>query len=235
MTDPFDAFESNLGAPSGGNAFEDPAADFLAREQAELDKIENNNLVDDGFGDFNEFGNKQQSNEFGSSNGFESPDNMFGSENSPTNEPSDNKDKDWIVVDEKQTEQKENKDIYSELSVMDQLSIEPEKIKRWREEQKTRLENKDNEEDAKRKEWKESAQKELEEWYRKRSEQLSKTHDNNKASDAEMISQRDSQSGQEWERLAKLCDFNPKANKNTRDVSRMRSLLLQLKQQPLVR
>jgi hypothetical protein len=36
--------------------------------------------------------------------------------------------------------------------------------------------------------------------------------------------------GTEWERIAKLCDFNPKSAKNTKDVSRMRSVILQLKQ-----
>jgi hypothetical protein len=39
----------------------------------------------------------------------------------------------------------------------------------------------------------------------------------------------------DWERVAKHCEFNPKANKNVRDVTRFRSLLLQLKQQPLVK
>ena len=59
---------------------------------------------------------------------------------------------------------------------------------------------------------------------------------NFRAAEAELVASRDSQTaGQEWDRMAKLCDFNPKANKNTKDVSRMRSILLQLKQQPLVR
>ena len=40
--------------------------------------------------------------------------------------------------------------------------------------------------------------------------------------------------GQEWERIAKLCDFNPKASRNSKDVSRMRSIILQLKQNPSV-
>lgn len=39
--------------------------------------------------------------------------------------------------------------------------------------------------------------------------------------------------GTEWERIAKLCDFNPKSNKGSKDVSRMRSIILQLKQTPL--
>lgn len=38
--------------------------------------------------------------------------------------------------------------------------------------------------------------------------------------------------GTEWERIAKLCDFNPKASKTSKDVSRMRSIILQLKQNP---
>lgn len=39
--------------------------------------------------------------------------------------------------------------------------------------------------------------------------------------------------GTEWERVTKLCDFSGKnANKNsTKDMSRMKSILLQLKQQ----
>lgn len=38
--------------------------------------------------------------------------------------------------------------------------------------------------------------------------------------------------GTEWERIAKLCDFNPKASRASKDVSRMRSIILQLKQNP---
>lgn len=39
--------------------------------------------------------------------------------------------------------------------------------------------------------------------------------------------------GTEWERIAKLCDFNPKTNKSSKDISRMRSIILQLKQNPI--
>ena len=41
--------------------------------------------------------------------------------------------------------------------------------------------------------------------------------------------------GHEWERVSKLCEFNTKFIKGAKDVSRMRGLLLQLKQQPLIR
>ena len=45
----------------------------------------------------------------------------------------------------------------------------------------------------------------------------------------------DTKPGNEWEKVSRFCDFNPKNSKNTKDVSRMRSMLLQLKQNPLVR
>ena len=37
--------------------------------------------------------------------------------------------------------------------------------------------------------------------------------------------------GTEWERVASLCEFNPKVSRNVKDVGRMRSVILQLKQQ----
>ena len=40
------------------------------------------------------------------------------------------------------------------------------------------------------------------------------------------------QPGSEWDRVSKLCDFNPKTSKNVKDVSRMRSIILQLKSSP---
>ena len=52
----------------------------------------------------------------------------------------------------------------------------------------------------------------------------------------EWIAERDAeQPGQEWEKIAKQCDFNPKSARNTKDTSRMRSILLQLKQSPPVK
>ena len=55
MSDPFDAFESALSGETNIENLQDaksddPAADFLAREQVELAKIENDNF--DTFGDF---------------------------------------------------------------------------------------------------------------------------------------------------------------------------------------
>jgi hypothetical protein len=54
-------------------------------------------------------------------------------------------------------------------------------------------------------------------------------------SEAEFIKERDeSLPGHEWERICRLCEFNPKNNRSQKDASRMRSILLQLKQNPTV-
>ncbi len=60
------------------------------------------------------------------------------------------------------------------------MSKEPEKLIRWREEQKLRLSTKDAEEEIKKKEWAENAKKELDDWYKNREEQLTKTIQSNK-------------------------------------------------------
>ena len=110
----------------------------------------------------------------------------------------------------------------------------PENIKKWREEQKKRLEEKDENEDKKREEWREAAKKELEEWYRHHDDLIAKTRAANRNAEKQFVADDDEiEPGTEWERIAKHCDFNPKASKGSKDVSRMRSIILQLKQNPL--
>jgi hypothetical protein len=63
---------------------------------------------------------------------------------------------------------------------------------------------------------------------------LSKTKTNNRENEKEFVAEvNDITPGTEWERVTKMCDFSGKAsNKNsTKDMSRMRQILLQLKQQ----
>lgn len=57
---------------------------------------------------------------------------------------------------------------------------EPERIKLWREEQKTRLEQKDLEEEKKKEELREQARKELEDWYKHHEEAIAKTKSSNR-------------------------------------------------------
>ncbi|CAK9825103.1 Clathrin light chain [Anthophora retusa] len=110
---------------------------------------------------------------------------------------------------------------------------EPEKIRKWREEQKARLEEKDAEEEKKKEEWREAARKELEEWYKHHAEAISKTKTTNRNAEKQFVAEADEvEPGTEWERITKLCDFNPKSSRTSKDVSRMRSIILQLKQSP---
>lgn len=110
---------------------------------------------------------------------------------------------------------------------------EPESIKRWREQHLKNLELKDEEEKEKIEELRQQAKKELDEWYQKYQEQLNVAKKQNRATEKEWIAERDNeQPGQAWEKISRMCDFNPKTSRNNRDTSRMRSILLQLKQNP---
>uniref|UniRef100_A0A1Q3FFB0 Clathrin light chain n=1 Tax=Culex tarsalis TaxID=7177 RepID=A0A1Q3FFB0_CULTA len=122
----------------------------------------------------------------------------------------------------------------SNNEVPKQVTEEPEKIRKWREDQKTRLEEKDREEERKREELREQARKELEDWYKHHEEAISKTKAANRNAEKQFVAETDEiEPGTEWERIAKLCDFNPKTNKSSKDISRMRSIILQLKQNPI--
>jgi hypothetical protein len=51
------------------------------------------------------------------------------------------------------------------------------------------------------------------------------------SAEAAFVKERDADlPGQKWEKITRLCEFNPKASKSTKDVSRMRGMLLQMKQ-----
>ncbi|XP_071527445.1 clathrin light chain isoform X6 [Panulirus ornatus] len=110
---------------------------------------------------------------------------------------------------------------------------EPEKIKIWREQQRIRLEEKDAAEEVSKLELKAKAKKELEDWYRQHEEQVAKTRQANRSAEKELVADIGKmEPGTEWERICKLCNFNPKTSKSSRDISRMRSIILQVKQNP---
>ncbi|XP_022649813.1 clathrin light chain B-like isoform X5 [Varroa jacobsoni] len=121
------------------------------------------------------------------------------------------------------------------LSVPSEPRQEPEKIRKWREEQKRIIEQKDAVEEIRKEELRKEAQKELEEWYIRYREQIEKAKQANrelsKNAEKEYVCEK-SAKGAEWEGIAKMCDFNPKSTRHTKDVSRMKSMILQLKQAP---
>ncbi|CAJ0962087.1 unnamed protein product, partial [Mesorhabditis belari] len=108
--------------------------------------------------------------------------------------------------------------------------IEAENIRRWREQQREMLEKKDAAEEKKKAEWKSQAKKDLEEWNSQRDASLVKAKENNRKLEAEHAAQRQREQGSEaaWDEIAKLCESKPKGS--TKDVSRMKTLLLHLKE-----
>ncbi|NWU83951.1 CLCA protein, partial [Onychorhynchus coronatus] len=197
------------GAPDG--AEEDPAAAFLAQQETEMAGIEN----DEGYGILE--------------NG-EVPEALQGSEGLGDDAV------DGVVNGDVSQETNGPTNCYAAISQADRLQSEPESIRKWREEQKERLEQLDANSRKQEAEWKEKAIKELEEWYARQDEKLEKTKASNRAAEEAFVNDaEDVFPGTEWERVAQLCDFNPKSSKQAKDVSRMRSVLISLKQAPLVR
>ncbi|KAB0365057.1 hypothetical protein FD754_009213, partial [Muntiacus muntjak] len=142
----------------------------------------------------------------------------------------------FAILDGDAVDGVKNGEYYQEtISQMDRLQSEPESIGKWREGQTERLEALDANSRKQKAEWKEKAIKELDEWYARQDEQLQKTKANNRAAEEAFVNDiEESSPGTEWERVARLCDFNPKSSKQAKDVSRMRSVLISLKQAPLV-
>ncbi|XP_033877446.3 clathrin light chain B-like isoform X4 [Acipenser ruthenus] len=212
MADDFGFFSSS---DNGAPAEEDPAAAFLAQQESEIAGIEN----DEGFGALEGAGSGQQQLQPQSEPNF----GDFGGE-LPT------------VNGDVYQESNGPTDGYAAIARVDQIRQEPESLRLWREEQKARLEELDAASRAAEMEWKEKAKKELDEWHVRQNEQMEKNKANNRASEEAFLKECDEDTpGSEWERVARLCDFNPKTNKQSKDVSRMRSVLIALKQAPLVR
>lgn len=111
---------------------------------------------------------------------------------------------------------------------------EPEFLKQWKVEQEARLKTKDAEEEVEKEKLKEKAKEELLEWYKRYEVQLEKTKSSNREAESDFVTEvggmNHIEPGSEWDRVSKHCDFSAKAPGHTKDVSRMRSILLQLKQ-----
>ncbi|KAF7283281.1 clathrin light chain-like isoform X2 [Rhynchophorus ferrugineus] len=209
----------------------DPAAEFLAREQDELAGLEDEVKPAAVTGTSSSLANGDEpANPTGS---FELIENFEQDTIKQENNIDVKKEQynDVFGVDNIQ----EYQDFGTGISPPSSLQREePEKIRIWREEQAKRLEEKDREEERKKEELRENAKRELEEWYKNHAETIAKTKAANRNAEKEFVAEDDEiQPGTEWERISKLCDFNPKAKPGSKDISRMRSIILQMKQNPV--
>ncbi|XP_029917212.1 clathrin light chain B isoform X2 [Myripristis murdjan] len=138
-------------------AEEDPAAAFLAQQESEIAVIENDG---DGFEALEETDVQQPPQQPTDYDGFGGEPatvngDMFQESNGPT-------------------------DSYAAIAQVDQQRQEPESLRKWREEQKARLEELDSASKAAEAEWKEKARKELEDWHVHQNEQMEKNKANNR-------------------------------------------------------
>merc|ERR1719445_403391 len=125
----------------------------------------------------------------------------------------------------------------SPIIVEKKVKEEPAVIREWREKQMEMLRKKDEEEENSRNRMRDQAAQELADWYAQNAIQMDKLRETNRAAmesaEKTFVAQIEPiQPGSEWDRVSKLCDFNPKTSKNVKDVSRMRSIILQLKSSP---
>jgi len=215
----------------------DPAAEFLAKEQEELGDIGEDLGLGAAHQDFSAAADEN----FGGNNEDENA--LFSASQSgliPVDNNANDADVNPFLQDPIQMQETpvpvvtEGKDIYAG---MQNLSInkaqeEPVFITKWKEEQQERLRKKDEEEATAMDELKEKAKKELEDWYKRYETQLEKTKSSNREEETkyETNELNGIEPGSEWERVAKHCDFSAKAPGHTKDVSRMRTIMLQLKQ-----
>jgi hypothetical protein len=206
--DPFNTGVANIDDDASNNFYNfndvDPAAEFLEREKRELGDITGNGDADS----FDDPFNRQLTNNNFVTNGGHSP------------------------VDGSYSPIPSNGSQYQALSQLN----EPEKIRKWREEFTARIEKKDSDEDIKRKDMREQAKKELDDFYKQRIEQLERikgqNRSNNRTFEDDLFKNKTSNGKiNDWDKITSLCEFNPKNNRSQKDLTRYRSVLLQLKQQ----
>jgi len=197
----------------------DPAADFLAGEQADLAAIDNSaNVVYDQVAteDFDPFGAQsappvqEQNDDFFIEQATVTPAAVPAPvvEAPPPAEPV--------------------------APVYTMPKIEPEIIKQWREDFKLRTEKIEADASQEADEWKAAAKEALDKFYADRDEKMEKTRKLNRESADALKVDESSYSGdnlenhEKWEHVTQSIDFNAKGS-CTKDTTRMRQVLLQLK------
>jgi len=115
-----------------------------------------------------------------------------------------------------------------------QIREEPEKIRKWREQQKKQIEAKDEAEEKSKHELRMQATKELQEWHSQRKARLEQRKKHNREQETKYLKDNESKklvdADATWERISKIIESSgySKASKNNaiKDTSRMKSVIL---------
>lgn len=129
----------------------------------------------------------------------------------------------------------ESDDPYAAIGQVDAEMAEPDSVRKWREDMAARIAEIDARSAEKKQEMLTKAKQDLETFYTNYDSTVAKAKEGNREAESSSQQAREVPTGSEWEQACGMCDFNPKAQVGLRDKSRMRGLLLQLKQTPLVR
>eukprot|EP00928_Gymnodinium_smaydae_P060012 TRINITY_DN4354_c0_g2_i1.p2 TRINITY_DN4354_c0_g2~~TRINITY_DN4354_c0_g2_i1.p2 ORF type:complete len:217 (+),score=74.78 TRINITY_DN4354_c0_g2_i1:52-702(+) len=110
------------------------------------------------------------------------------------------------------------------------------KLREWEDKHEKELEEMSRKEEAAKKERRAKAAEELKKWYDERAQNITKRIAANKAEQATVEQSRDEAAkggSNSWARVVDLIDTNARSADECRDTSRMRSLLIQLKSNPV--
>merc|ERR1719277_1572221 len=110
------------------------------------------------------------------------------------------------------------------------------KLREWERAHEEELEEKGRNEEAAKRQTREAAAEELAKWHQDRKADMAKRVEVNRAAEQEMEAGRLAALKPEanpWERVADLIDTSARTADESRDTSRMRSLLIQLKSDPV--
>lgn len=117
----------------------------------------------------------------------------------------------------------------------------PEKVRRWRDDQAKRHAQMDNDEEQASMQLQMQAGRQLRDWYVNYEKQVESTKKANRQAETsaevrEQAMEADAEGTNAWERIVRLCDFQvgQKGSKCVKDLSRMRAVMTVLRREPII-
>mmetsp|Transcript_5292 Transcript_5292/g.7395 ORF Transcript_5292/g.7395 Transcript_5292/m.7395 type:complete len:118 (-) Transcript_5292:73-426(-) len=106
-------------------------------------------------------------------------------------------------------------------------------LREWEQKHEKDLEDLSRKETQEKQDARSTAISALQTWCKERNESITKRKAQNRADEATMAPADKSSATNPWERVVELIDTNARVSDDSRDTSRMRALLIQLKSAPV--